>query len=199
MALSGGFGERETGLLSSNGSGREDSAVETRDGLDKLTATVECVLFVAGEPVSLKVLSDLCGASQSEVRTALDSLQKRLDGSSGLHVVEIAGGFQLATRPEFADTVAAYLNPKKRKLSRAALETLAVIAYRQPITLAELEAVRGVNSDHSVKILMEMGLVEATGRKDTVGRPYTYGTTDQFLHQFNLVSLEQLPPIEAET
>jgi segregation and condensation protein B len=160
---------------------------------------VECVLFVAGEPVPLKALADLCGAPQSEVQAALDALRKRLDGTSGLHLVEIAGGFQLATKPEFADTVAAYLNPRKRKLSRAALETLAVIAYRQPITLAELEAVRGVNSDHSVKILMEMGLVEATGRKDTVGRPYTYGTTDQFLHQFNLVSLEHLPPIEAET
>lgn len=157
------------------------------------------MLFVASEPVSVKALADLCGVPQSEVKAALDALRERLERTSGLHVVEIAGGFQLATRPEFAETVAAYLNPRKRKLSRAALETLAVIAYRQPITLAELEAVRGVNSDHSVKILMEMGLVEATGRKDTVGRPYTYGTTDQFLHQFNLVSLEQLPPIEAET
>ena len=157
------------------------------------------MLFVACEPVSVKALSDLCRASQSEVQAALDALRERLESCSGLHLIEIAGGFQLATRPEFAETVAAYLNPRKRKLSRAALETLAVIAYRQPITLAELEAVRGVNSDHSVKILMEMGLVEATGRKDTVGRPYTYGTTDEFLHQFNLVSLEQLPPIEAET
>jgi segregation and condensation protein B len=114
----------------------------------------------------------------------------------GLQIVEIAGGFQLSTKQQHGDLITRFLNPRKRRLSRSILETLAIIAYRQPITIAEIEAARGVNSDYSVRTLSDLNLIEHVGRKETVGRPMLYGTTVDFLHQFNLRSLEELPPLE---
>jgi segregation and condensation protein B len=167
------------------------------EGLSDLASRLECLLFVAGEPVPLKQLAAACGATDSATRESLGALAERLERDGALQLVEIAGGYQLSTKPEHAELITAFLSPRKRRLSRAVLETLAVVAYRQPVTLAEVEAVRGVNSDYSVHALVEMSLVEEVGRKETVGRPKLYGTTRQFLHQFNLGGLEDLPPVEA--
>jgi segregation and condensation protein B len=102
----------------------------------------------------------------------------------------------LSTRPEFADVIANFLKPQKQKLSRSLLEVLAIVAYRQPITLGEIESVRGVQSDYGLRQLLERRLIHEVGRKQTPGRPVLYGTTQEFLHKFNMADLSQLPPLE---
>ena len=118
--------------------------------------------------------------------------------NSGLHIVRIAGGYQMATRPPLAPDIARLLAApgQKSRLSRPALETLAIIAYQQPVTQAEIEAVRGVSADAVLKTLAERHLVEETGRKEVAGRPILYGTTPDFLHYFGLHTLDDLPPLE---
>src|SRR5262249_47641295 len=115
-----------------------------------------------------------------------------------LQVIRLAGGWQLCTRPENAELVAAFLKPLRQRLGRSLMEVLAIVAYRQPITMAEIDVARGVQSDYSLRQLIERGLVEEVGRNQTPDRPVLYGTTQQFLHQFNLTSLEDLPELSAE-
>ncbi len=162
-----------------------------------LDAAVECLLFVAGEPLALADLARAVGCDELTAETALRELQLRLgESGSGLQVVQIAGGWQLSSRPEYGETIARLLARGSNKLSRAALETAAIIAYRQPITQPEIEAVRGVASGSVVKTLVERGLVAEAGRKQTVGRPILYATTREFLHYFGLTDLTELPPLE---
>ncbi|MGC8783273.1 MAG: SMC-Scp complex subunit ScpB [Armatimonadota bacterium] len=163
--------------------------------IPQLSRALECVLFIATEPVAMKTLGEVLQANEEQLRSALDALEERLQ-ASGLQLVQVAGGYQLCTRPEFAEVVARYLQPQPSKLSRAALETVAIIAYRQPITLPEIEAIRGVQSDGVVRTLLQRGLIQEVGRKQTAGRPVLYGTTPQFLHYFGLNSLEELPELE---
>ena len=151
------------------------------------------LLFATDTPVTVGQLALVLGHTEGQVEQSLDILKERLNASGPLQVVEIAGGFQLATKPEFAEIVGNLLQPQRGRLSKSIMEVLAIVAYRQPITVAEIDAVRGVQSDYSLKSLLERRLVREVGRKQTPGRPILYGTTDQFLHQFNLVSLEQLP------
>lgn len=110
-------------------------------------------------------------------------------------MVRIAGGYQLCTKPEFAEIVARFLQPQKHKLSRSLMEVLAIVAYQQPVTSAEIDAVRGVQSDYGLRTLVEKRLVCEVGRKSAPGRPVLYGTTQQFLHTFNLNSLTELPEL----
>lgn len=161
----------------------------------QLSRAIECILFVATEPVPLKTLLEVVQATEEQVRSALNVLEERLR-TSGLQMVQVAGGYQLCTRPEFAEVVGRYLQPQPSKLSRAALETVAIIAYRQPITLPEIEAIRGVQSEGVVRTLLQRGLIQEVGRKQTAGRPVLYGTTPQFLHYFGLNSLDELPELE---
>lgn len=161
----------------------------------RLSQALECLLFVATEPVPMKTLVEVLREEEQCVQHALRLLEERLQ-VSGLQLVQVAGGYQLCTRPEFAEVVACYLQPQPSKLSRAALETVAIIAYRQPITLPEIEAIRGVQSDGVVRTLLQRGLIQEVGRKQTAGRPVLYGTTPQFLHYFGLNSLEDLPELE---
>lgn len=161
----------------------------------QLSRAVECLLFVATEPLPLKTLAEVLQVDEERVQSALEALEERLQ-ASGLQLVQVAGGYQLCTRPEFAEVVARYLQPQPSKLSRAALETVAIIAYRQPITLPEIEAIRGVQSDGVVRTLLQRGLIQEVGRKQAAGRPVLYGTTPQFLHYFGLNSLEELPELE---
>ncbi len=111
-------------------------------------------------------------------------------------MIRVAGGYQLRTRPEFAEVVSAFLRPASQRLSRQALETLAIVAYQQPITLAEIEAVRGVHSDAVLKTLVERELVSEAGRKEAPGRPRLYQTTEYFLKHFGLADLSELPKLE---
>ncbi len=162
-----------------------------------LQPALECLLFVAGEPLGL---ADMARALQCDEPTAEEGLRElQLDlgeRGSGLQVISIAGGYQLATRPDHAEAVARLLARGSNKLSRAALETLAIVAYRQPITQPEIEAVRGVAAGGVLKNLVDKRLVAEAGRKQTVGRPILYATTPEFLHYFAIGDLGELPILE---
>ena len=165
-----------------------------------LPPLLEAYLFVATEPVQPAEIGRLLNVEAAAVEEALEDVTnayaRRIN--SGLHVVRIAGGYQMATRPAMAEGVARLLAApgQKGRLSKPALETLAIIAYQQPVTQAEIEAVRGVNADAVLKTLAERRLVQETGRREVPGRPFLYGTTPDFLHYFGLHTLEDLPPLE---
>lgn len=165
-----------------------------------LPPLLEAYLFVATEPVEPAEIGRLLNVEAAAVEEALEDMAnayaRRIN--SGLHVVRIAGGYQMATRPAMAEGVARLLAApgQKSRLSKPALETLAIIAYQQPVTQAEIEAVRGVNADAVLKTLTERRLVQETGRREVPGRPFLYGTTPDFLHYFGLHTLEDLPPLE---
>lgn len=161
-----------------------------------LSKAVEAILFVAEAPLSVQELAKTLEVSPEEVEAALDAIGHRLNQGSGIQLVRIAGGYQLCTRPELAEAVSLYLKPQRRRLTRSALEVLAIVAYRQPITTQEIEEIRGVQSDHSLRTLAERGLIEEVGRKQAPGRPILWGTTQEFLHQFHLNDISELPPID---
>ena len=164
-----------------------------------LIGMVEALLFVSGEPLTLKALAKATEWDEEAVLEALGELQARFQGAdSGLQVLEIAGGWQLGTRPDYATTIGKLLAPHANRLTRPGLETVTIVAYRQPLTQAEIEAIRGVNCDGVLKTLAERELIEEVGRKQTPGRPILYGTTPAFLHYFGLASLEELPPLPDE-
>lgn len=162
----------------------------------KLKHVLECILFVSNEPMSSKQIAETLEIDEPSVEDALASLEEDLNCGHGLQLVRVAGAYQLCTRPEFGDYCAMILQPAKRKLSKAALETLAVVAYRQPCTMPEIEAVRGVSVDGVMKTLSERGLVKECGRKQAPGRPILYSTTEEFLQYFGLNDISELPDID---
>lgn len=166
---------------------------------NELVAAVEAVLFAAAEPVHPKeIAAAFEGASESEVAAAIDALRERYsEGHGGLTVEQVAGAYRLATKPEVGGIVRQFFRQRNRtRLSPAGLETLAIIAYRQPITVPEIQAVRGVDPSGALKSLLEKSMVRILGRKKVVGNPLLYGTTKQFLVHFGLNRLEDLPSIE---
>jgi segregation and condensation protein B len=164
---------------------------------NELAKVVECLLFVSGEPLSVKELVKATETDGEAVLTALGLLRERYVGS-GLYVTEIAGGWQMATRPEYAPAVGKLLAPNANRLSKPALETVTIVAYRQPCTQAEIEAIRGVAVDGVLKTLLDRDLIREAGRKQTPGRPILYATTDAFLHYFGLASLDDLPKLDED-
>jgi segregation and condensation protein B len=163
------------------------------------TSAIECLLFVAEGPLSLKDVACALQCDELDAEAALRNLQQRLEESgSGLQLMAIAGGYQLTTRPEYAEVIGRLKMRSPTKLSHAALETLAIIAYRQPVTQAEIEAIRGVATDSVLKTLLDRRLIAEVGRKATMGRPILYGTTPEFLHYFALNDLRELPPMEEQ-
>jgi|GEM_PF-2248396 len=175
----------------------ETSSVDAKE-FKKLRAVCEALIFVSDEPITTKTMADLLGESEELIESVVRNLaQDYVQRQSGLQIRQIAGGWQIATRPEYHNYIKAYLKTLNRsKLSLAALETLAVIAYKQPITAAEIMQIRGVQSTSAIKTLLEKKLIVAKGRKETVGRPMTYGTSKEFLIQFGLKDLSELPSIE---
>ena len=161
----------------------------------QLAAVIEAMLFVAGEPVALTDLARALEIAPFQLNEALDQLeQTMLDQKRGLQIKRFGGHVQLSTRAELAPYVVKLLQPvQEQSLSQAALETLAIIAYRQPVTKLEIEQIRGVKCDYSVQSLSNKGLIMEVGRKDAVGRPILYGTTDAFLSHFGLRELTDLP------
>ena len=153
---------------------------------------VEAVLFVAEKPVSRGELAKLVAATPKQVDAALGELALSYEGT-GLRLAHVGDDWQLITSPEQASVVAAYLGADRLRVSPASLETLAVIAYRQPVTRAEVEAIRGVNCDQTIYTLMQRRLIEERGRREAPGRPILYGTTWEFLECFGLSSLDDLP------
>ena len=165
-----------------------------------LEATLECLLFVAGEPLKIEEMARAVEQDEIAVERGLRELQVLLaERKSGLQLVQIAGGWQLATRPEHSDSIARLVSRGSSKLSRAGMETLAIIAYRQPITVPEIESVRGVSSAGVIKTLLERRLIAETGKKATPGRPGLYSTTPDFLHYFGLKNIDHLPEIDFDT
>ena len=173
--------------------------VGTREiGDAELKSIAEALIFVADEPLNAKTIADVLKVDLAAVEKAVNELVAECDArNGGLQLREIAGGWQIATRPEHHEQVRAYLKSKpSAKLSLASLETLAVIAYKQPVTVPEILEIRGVQSPSAIKTLLDKRLIVARGRKETVGRPMMYGTSKEFLIQFGLKDLTELPSIE---
>lgn len=157
-------------------------------------ALLEALLFVAYEPVSAKRLAEISGVDRKLVLELLRELAAEYAGR-GFRLVEIAGGWQFLTPEEYAPYIEKLYNPRTQQLSKAALETLAIVAYRQPVTRLEIDNIRQVKSDAVLNKLMEKSLVKEVGRREGPGRPILYGTTREFLASFGLVSLSELPPL----
>jgi segregation and condensation protein B len=161
-----------------------------------LRAQLESLLFVASEPVEIDNLGAILRITTDQVEEALAVLQSEYT-RRGIRLQRTGQRIQLVTAPEAADIIRTFLGLELTgKLSPAALETLAIVAYRQPVTRAQVEAIRGVNSDSVMRTLLNRGLIEEFGRLEQVGRPVIFGTTFEFLQQFGLTSLDQLPHIE---
>ena len=167
-------------------------------GIGETISIIEALIFVADEPLTVRTLAEVLDEDKETVQAAVEELARDYDGrESGLQIREIAGGWQLATRTEFHEEVRRFLKTRpSAKLSLAALETLAVIAYKQPATVPEILEIRGVQSASAIKTLLDKRLIVAKGRKETVGRPMQYGTSKDFLIQFGLKDLSELPSIE---
>lgn len=156
---------------------------------------IEALLFVSRKPLKVEELRQaLDGTEEDEIKKGIDALREdyaREKRSFG--IAELAGGYQIVTNPEFAPWVGKLFKREDTRLSNPALETLAIIAYRQPLTRSEMERIRGVNVDGVIKTLLDKNLIRIRGRKEAPGRPITYGTTDEFLKRFGLKGLEGLP------
>ncbi|MBA2493143.1 MAG: SMC-Scp complex subunit ScpB [Acidobacteria bacterium] len=164
----------------------------------ELVSVVEALIFVADEPVPVKILADVLEEDRETIESAIEELKNEYrQREGGLQLREIAGGWQISTRTEFHEEVRKFLKTRpSAKLSLAALETLAVIAYKQPVTVPEILEIRGVQSASAIKTLLDKRLIISKGRKETVGRPMQYGTSKDFLIQFGLKDLTELPSIE---
>ena len=167
-------------------------------GSAELKAIAEALIFVADEPLSAKTIAEVIDVDREAIEKAIGELVAEYDArNSGLQLREIAAGWQIATRPEHHEQIRSYLKSRpSAKLSLASLETLAVIAYKQPVTVPEILEIRGVQSPSAIKTLLDKRLIVAKGRKETVGRPMMYGTSKEFLIQFGLKDLSELPSIE---
>ena len=166
--------------------------------IEELVSIVEALIFVADEPISIKVLSDVLEEDRETAASVIEQLRNEYEQrGGGLQLREIAGGWQISTRAEFHEEIRKFLKSRPNaKLSLASLETLSVIAYKQPVTVPEILEIRGVQSASAIKTLLDKRLIVASGRKETVGRPMQYGTSKNFLIQFGLKDLSELPSIE---
>lgn len=158
---------------------------------------IEALIFVSGEPLSVGRIQEVTSLSESEVRSALDVIKARQDEEGrGFELVQVAGQqYQFRTKAQFGECICELKANRPRRLSPAALETLAIIAYRQPIVRSDIEKLRGVDATPTVKTLLERKLIKIVGHKQTVGQPALYGTTDEFLKLFGLQSLTELPTL----
>jgi|SRR5690242_16420420 len=176
----------------------DDVALSAPQSQAERAAVIEALIFVSDEPLSAKTIADVLKEDKEAVNETLNALAEEFNArQSGLQLREVAGGWQFATRPEYHEHVRSFLKTRpSAKLSIASLETLAVIAYRQPITVPEILEIRGVQSPSAIKTLLDKKLIVAKGRKETVGRPMMYGTSKEFLLQFGLKDLSELPSVE---
>ena len=176
----------------------DDAPLSSPQSESERAGVIEALIFVSDEPLSVKTIADVLKEDKQVIGEAVAALAQEFDArSGGLQLREVAGGWQFATRPEFHEHVRAFLKTRpSAKLSIASLETLAVIAYRQPVTVPEILEIRGVQSPSAIKTLLDKKLIVAKGRKETVGRPMMYGTSKEFLMQFGLKDLSELPSVE---
>lgn len=167
--------------------------------LNETLAAIEAILFVSGDPVNVAELAHHMNLTANEMDDVLSELARTyVDANRGIRLNRNGGEAYLSIDPARARAVETFLQPmKKQALSQAVLETLSVIAYKQPATRAEIEAVRGVKCDYSVQMLLKRGLIEEAGQRETLGRPTEYRTTDKFLMHFGIGSIDELPDINA--
>lgn len=162
-----------------------------------LDEIVESLLFLSGNGLKVSDIAAQLEVKTSDVNAAVKRLKEKYGGKSGIHLLSYNGKIQFASNPAYSDVIACVLNPiRERDLSNAALETIAIIAYRQPVTRLDIEQIRGVNSEYTVQMLLKNNLIEVVGRKEAVGKPLLFGTTDEFLKRFQLESLDELPDYE---
>ena len=168
------------------------------DDLSELKSAIEALIFASPEPVTLATLVKVLESEpQEHIKKALEALASEWKRGGGLELVEVAGGYQIVTRPEFSEWVRRLFHEhSSQRLSVQALETLAVVAYRQPVTAPEITEIRGVNTSGALGTLLERRLIKITGRKAVVGRPFLYATTREFLDRFGLKDLADLPKVE---
>ena len=168
--------------------------------LNRTTAAIETILFAMGDSVEVALLAEVLELSKEEVREAVHVLEERFDAEgSGLKINWFEDAVQLSSRPEYYEyLVKIAKQPKRQVLTDTLMETLSIIAFKQPVTRAEVESIRGVNSDFAINKLVGFGLVEERGRKEAPGRPLLFGTTQQFLRSFGISSLEDLPDFGSE-
>ena len=172
--------------------------MKTIDTTYNLKEVIKAVLFVAGDGVEKDLLAEKFELSLKELNETIAEIKEEFSGEKGIHLIEFKNKVQLSTNPNFADYISDVLSPVREKmLTRAALETLAIIAYKQPITKLEIEDVRRVNSDYAVQALVDQDMIEIVGRKDAVGRPLMFGTTENFLKRFNIKNIEDLPDYDS--
>lgn len=164
----------------------------------EVKSILESLLFISGEPLSVNTLKDILEIERSQVERLLRELADEYSlKNSGILIVEVAGGFQMVTNPVFASWVKKLIATAiPTRLSQQSLETLSIIAYRQPVTKVEIESIRGVNSDGVIKTLIDRRFIKVLGRKEAPGRPLMYGTTKEFLHCFGLNDLSELPTLK---
>ena len=162
-------------------------------------AIIEGMLFLAGdEGLSVKEIKNVLNINETLIRENLDSYKRKLndDPTSGLQLIFLAGKYKLSTKPQYRSYYEKMVEQQETSLSQAALETLAIIAYKQPVTRLQIEEIRGVSSDNVVRKLQAKALIKEVGRQDTPGKPILYGVTELFMDAFNLASIDELPPLE---
>ena len=162
--------------------------------LDDLDYVLEALMLVSGEGLRISDITETLGLQRSEIDSSLKRLKRRYGGKSGIIIQTYGDKIQFASNPKYAESVESVLKPvREKELSNAALETGAIIAYRQPVTRLEVEQVRGVNCDYAIQVLLKHDLIEVKGRKDAVGKPLLFGTTEKFLKRFHIEDINQLP------
>ena len=162
--------------------------------MNNLTNIIEAIVFASGDAVQVKYIIEKLGCSLKDVNAAIDELKVKYSGESGIQLLTFNGKIQFASNPAYKEQVQAVITPiKEKEFTRTILECAAIIAYKQPITKSELEDIRQVSCDYAIHTLLDLGMIYPCGRKDTVGKPILYATTDNFLKRFKLNSIDELP------
>lgn len=176
---------------------KKSTASAPSNRVQELAHQMTAILFACGDGLPIEIFCQKLGVSKKEAETALEFVRGQFSGDSGIHLIKYRNNYQLCTNPTYENEVGLVLNPlRERNLTKAALETLAVVAYKQPVTRLEIDQIRGVGSDYAIQILTQSNLIEIVGRKEVLGRPLLYGTTDNFLKRFGLDDIKNLPSYE---
>ena len=159
-----------------------------------LDEVLESLLFISGDGLKISDIAEQMNVDKKNIEKSIKKLKEKYSGKCGIHLITYNGKVQFSSNPAYVDLISLVLNPIKEKdLSSAALETIAIIAYRQPVTRLEVEQIRGNNSEYTIQLLFKHNLIEVVGRKDSVGKPLLFGTTEEFLKRFQIESVDQLP------
>lgn len=165
--------------------------------MKNLEQILEGLLFVSGDGLDKGYIMEKLSVTDKEINKAVEALKAKYSGESGIHLITYKDKIQLCSNPNYADDISVVLNPiRERNLSKSTLEVIAIICYKQPITRLEIEEIRRVNSDYAIQTLLNHKLIEVVGRKDAIGKPLLFGTTDEFLKRFQIENLDQLPDYE---